>query len=163
MRYKTMLAASAAAAAASVIPVGTAAASTPDWLTIVDVETGQPTLLPMVCGEEPSGTALDPACESLLGSGWEPEAGFGAELPDVPGGYGRTLANVDMRDFAKWQVCGVQAGASSEGLDCDNSITAERAPMSSGDGYLLANVDATGAFEWSVCGISTSGKTAGSC
>ncbi|WP_199038445.1 hypothetical protein [Glycomyces salinus] len=164
MRHTKILAASAAAAAAAVIPSGAAAASTPDWLTLANIESDQPSLLPMVCGEDDSGTVLDPACEGLLGTEQDRAAAdLGEQLPDAPGGYGRTLANVDLRDFAKWQVCGIAVGATGEGYDCDNSITGEREPAGPGDAYSLVNADTTGSFDWRVCGVSAFEEASGSC
>lgn len=164
MRHKTILAASAAAAAAAVIPGGAAAASTPDWLTLVNVESDQPSLLPVVCGENDTESALDPACEGLLGTEQDRAAAdLGEQLPEAPGGYGQSLTNVDLRDFAKWQVCGIAVGATGEGYDCDNSITGAREPVGPGDGYSLVNADTTGAFDWRVCGITAFEEAGGSC
>jgi hypothetical protein len=154
MHYKTMVAASAAAAAA--LMGGQASASTPDWLTVASVETG-PTPLTAVCEEESAGTFADPACRSILGTGGSPGTeAFGAATAEVPeNSAGRSaVANVDLRDSAKWNVCGIAVAATTEGVDCDNSIPDERGPMKTGSGVSLVNVDATGAFDWSVCGIA---------
>ncbi|WP_026925410.1 hypothetical protein [Glycomyces arizonensis] len=161
MRYKTIVAASAAAAAAA-IPCGAAAASTPDWLALASLETGNPSPLPVVCGEEPTGTVLDPACAGIFGTGQYDDEAFGVPLPQPPpvpqspqtyDGL-PALANVDLRDSAKWEVCGVSAGSTTADVDCDNSTTAAREPVGSENGLSLLNVDASGALNWSVCGVA---------
>ena len=160
MRYKTIVAASAAAAAAAV-PYGAAAASGPDWLTPVTLETGSPSLLPVVCGEEPTGTVIDPACAGVFGTP-QPSDAYGVQLPETPQApqaattYGGmpSLANVDLRDFAKWEVCGVAAASETADVSCDNSITEEHQPVGSPNGASLVNIDATGALHWSICGVA---------
>ncbi|THV41286.1 hypothetical protein [Glycomyces buryatensis] len=156
MRYRNIVAVAAAAAAASVIPGGTASASTPDWLTLANVETGQPSLLPEVCGAGPTGSLSDPVCEGLLGTDSEDAAEtFGESIPEAPAGYSSpSVANLDLRNFAKWQVCGVAVASTAEDFDCDNSITGEAEPVEPAGGVSLVNADTTGAFNWSVCGIS---------
>lgn len=162
MRYKTIVAASAAAAAAAV-PCGVASASTPDWLTLVNLDTGNPSMLPAVCGTEPTGTVVDPACAGVLGAQQSNVESFGFELPETPQAPQAppttsngvpTLANVDMRDFARWEVCGIAAGSETEDVECDNSTTAERRPVGSDNGISLVNADVSGALNWSVCGIA---------
>lgn len=155
MQYRTIVAASAVAAAAAAFSYGQASASTPDWLTVASVETG-PTPLTAVCEEEAAGTFADPACASIVGTGESPDAeAFGAATAGAPeGGSGMAVANVDMRDFAKWQVCGIAVASTTESVECDNSTEDERGPMATGSGVSLVNVDATGAFDWSVCGIA---------
>lgn len=162
MRYRTIVAASAAAAAAAAaVPCGAASASGPAWLTPVSLETGSPSLLPVVCGEESTGTVIDPACAGIFGT-QPPSEVYGVELPEVPqapqapvtdGGM-PSLANVDLRDFAKWEVCGVAAASETADVSCDNSITEERRPVAAPNGVSLVNVDATGALHWSVCGVA---------
>ncbi|WP_026932299.1 hypothetical protein [Glycomyces tenuis] len=162
MRYKTIVAASAAAAAAAAIPCGAASASTPDWLTLVNLNTGNASLLPAVCGAESAGTVVDPACAGVFGAQPSTAEAFGVELPETPqapqapptsGGGVPTVANVDMRDFARWEVCGVAAGSTTEDVTCDNSVP-ERQPMDPGNGVSLVNADTSGALNWSVCGIA---------
>ncbi|GAB3648346.1 hypothetical protein [Glycomyces tarimensis] len=161
MRYKTIVAASAAAAAAAAIPCGTAAASTPDWLTLVSLETDQASMLPVLCGEQPTGTFVDPACQGLFGTGNYDAESYGVAVPDAPEGYEDlpAVANVDLRNAARWEVCGVAAASTTEGVECENAIAAEEEPVGSDNGVALLNADATGAFNWSVCGITLFGET----
>ncbi|MDA1359442.1 hypothetical protein O1R50_07410 [Glycomyces luteolus] len=153
MRYQIIAAAGVAAAA--IIPAGSAAASTPDWLTLASVETG-PTPVSALC-EEAEGSYIDPACANIVGNGGDRAAEVhGESMPEThegPGGM-PTVANVDLRDFAKWQVCGVNVAATGTETDCDNSTSADREPVGADNGMSLVNVDATGAFEWNVCGVA---------
>jgi hypothetical protein len=153
MRYQ-IIAAAGAAAAAAVLPVGTAAASTPGWLTVASVETG-PTPVSALC-EESAGSYIDPACANLVDTGEhrDAEAHGGSRREAPEGARGMTIANVDLRDFAKWQVCGVNVAATGTETDCDNSTAGDREPVGSDNGMSLVNVDATGAFEWNVCGVA---------
>jgi len=154
MRYQ-IIAAAGAAAAAAVLPAGAAAASTPDWLTLASVETG-PTPVSALC-EESAGSYIDPACANLVDSGEHRSAevhdGSMSEAPEGAGGM-PTIANVDLRDFAKWQVCGVNVAATGTETDCDNSTRGDREPVGADNGMSLVNVDATGAFDWNVCGVA---------
>ncbi|MCH7231390.1 hypothetical protein L0U85_11100 [Glycomyces sp. L485] len=155
MRYKIVAAVGLAAAA--VVPAS-AAASTPDWLTVASVETG-PTPVSELCGEESAGPAVDPACRSVFDSGRTGPEAFDREVPEVseaPGGMS-PVADVDLRNFARWKVCGVSVGSSGGVQDCDNSVSDEREPVGSDSGVSLVNVDATGAFHWSVCGVTVFG------
>jgi hypothetical protein len=157
MRNTTMVAASAvAAAAAAAISGGAASASTPDWLTVANVESEHDSVLPAVCETGETGPLTDTACGSLFSADTEGEAeDLGHELPEAPAGYGMpSLANVDLRDFAKWQVCGIAVASSVEPAECDNSIPGPKEPVGPGSGISLVNADTTGALEWSVCGIA---------
>jgi len=157
MRNTTMVAASAvAAAAAAAISGGAASASTPDWLTVASVDSEHETMLPAVCETGETGALTDTACESLLGSDTEGEAEtFGREVPESPAGYGMpSLANVDLRDFAKWQVCGIAVASPAAPAECDNSIPGPKEPVGPGSGISLVNAETAGAFDWSVCGIA---------
>jgi len=154
MRYQIMAAAGAAAAAA-LIPTGSAAASTPDWLTLASVETG-PTPVSALC-EEAEGSYIDPACANVVGTGAHRAAEVqGETMPQTPEGPGGmpTVANVDLRDFARWQVCGVDVAANGSETVCDNSSDPDREPVGADNGMSLVNVDATGAFDWNVCGVA---------
>ncbi|WP_205325831.1 hypothetical protein [Glycomyces sp. YM15] len=155
MQYKPMVVASAVAAAAAAFSCAQASASTPDWLTVASVETG-PTALTAVCEEEAAGTFADPACASILGTGGSPgaEAFDAANAEASADNAGMSAVNVDMRDFAKWNVCGVAVAAAPDDVECDNSIADKREPMATGSGVSLVNVDATGAFDWNVCGVA---------
>lgn len=154
MRNTTMAAVSAAAAAAA-FSGGAAQASTPDWLTIAAVDTGHDSVLPSVCEAGTPGPITGPACDTVLGSPGADEQTRYA-LPQPPAGYGTDveLVDIDLRDFAKWKVCGVAVGASTHGGECDNSIQDQEEPVVAESGNALVNADATGAFQWSVCGIS---------
>ena len=157
MRNTTMVAVSAAAAAtAAALSGGAASASTPDWLTLATVDTEHDTMLPALCESGDAGELAATTCDSLLSADTEDDAEtFGYEVPESPGGYGATaLTNVDLRDFAKWQVCGIAVASSVEPAECDNSIQGPKAPVEPRSGVALANADATGAFQWSVCGIA---------
>ncbi|WP_030162201.1 hypothetical protein [Glycomyces sp. NRRL B-16210] len=164
MRNTTMVAATAAAAAAAAALSGTAAsASTPDWLTIADVETDHDSVLPVVCEADDLGPLTATACGTVLGSPSEDElAAGGMAVPESPGDFGGmpAVANIDLRNFAKWQVCGVAVAASSTEFECDNSIPGPTEPVGPGSGVSLVNADATGALQWSVCGITVGGTTA---
>ncbi|MFG3343192.1 hypothetical protein [Glycomyces sp. NPDC048151] len=157
MRNTTMVAASAvAAAAAAALSGGAASASTPDWLTVANVDSEHDTTLPSVCETGETGPLADTACGSLFSADTEGTAEtFGHELPESPAGYGMpALANVDLRDFAKWQICGVAVASSIEPAECDNSIPGPKEPVGPGSGISLVNAETAGAFHWSVCGIA---------
>ncbi|SDL05596.1 hypothetical protein SAMN05216298_2500 [Glycomyces sambucus] len=156
MRNTTMVAVSAAAAAAAAALTGGAAqASTPDWLTLATVESEHDSVLPGVCESDQAGAITDMACGTVLGSPAPDEMAHGEALPETPAGYGgASLANVDLRNFAKWKVCGVAVAAEAQGAVCDNSIQGPQEPVSPGSGMSLVNADTTGAFQWSVCGFS---------
>lgn len=158
MRNTTMVAVSAAAAAAAAaVSGGAAAASTPDWLTVATVDSEHDSVLPAVCESDAAGPLADTACGSLLSADTEDEAAtYGHPLPESPGDFGGlpTLVNADLRNFAKWQVCGISVATSAEAADCDNSIQGPSEPVRPRNGTSLVNVDTTGAFQWSVCGIA---------
>jgi hypothetical protein len=157
MRNTTMVAASAvAAAAAAALTGGAATAATPDWLTVASVDDEHRSMLPAVCETGDTGSLTDTACESLFSSDVEDEAvTYGRELPESPEGQGMpSLANIDLRDFAKWQVCGITVAADVEPAECDNSIPGPKEPVSPQGGISLVNADTTGAFHWSVCGVA---------
>jgi hypothetical protein len=174
MQYRTIIAASAAAAATAALPFGAsaAAATTPEWLTLASAEYDVPGV-PAICGVNAAGIPIDAACGGILDTdGFDafseighveaPAETGGRALPETPAvpegheGYGiPTVANIDLRDFAKWQVCGINVASTSDGQVCDNSIQGDREPVGASDnGISLVNADTTGALAWSVCGIS---------
>ncbi|RRR96470.1 hypothetical protein [Glycomyces terrestris] len=164
MRNTTMVAVSAAAAAAAAALTGGAAqASTPDWLTVATVESEHDSVLPGVCEADGVGTLADTACDTVLGS---PSAAETQALPELPEGYGGmpSLANVDLRNFSKFKICGITVAGESRDATCDNSIEGPREPVGPGSGVSLVNADTTGAFQWQVCQINV-GQTpvAGDC
>ncbi|MEU5154256.1 hypothetical protein [Glycomyces sp. NPDC021274] len=157
MGNTSMAAVSAAAVAAAALSGGAASASTPDWLTIATVETEHDSMLPVLCERDQTGPLVDTACATLLSADTAHEAEtYGYPLPEAPWDHGGmpTVVNADMRDFAKWQVCGIAVAASAEAAECDNSIQGPRTPVGSDSGIALVNADATGAFHWSVCGVA---------
>lgn len=156
MRNTALFAATAAAAAAAAALTGSAAsASTPDWLTMANVESEHDSMLPTVCETGDAGPLTDTACASLFSADTEGEAeDLGRELPEAPAGYGFSPVNADLRDFAKWQICGIAVASSVEPAECDNSIQGPKEPVAPGSGVSLVNADTTGAFDWSVCGIA---------
>ncbi|WP_157930782.1 hypothetical protein [Glycomyces xiaoerkulensis] len=166
MRYRTIVAASAVAAAAAAIPSGAAWPTTPDWLTLASVQTGERSLVPFVCGEQSAGTALDSACQSTFGTDAAGAAeAVGRRLPEAPEPAGHaslSAADVDLRDFAKWEVCGVAVASETGEVECDDSNTGEDEPVRPDRGVPLVNIDATGALDWSVCGITVLGNVIGS-
>ncbi|MFB9659186.1 hypothetical protein ACFQS3_13925 [Glycomyces mayteni] len=157
MRNTTMVAVSAAAAAAAAAFTGGAAqASTPDWLTLATVESEHDSVLPGVCEADQVGALTATACGTVLGSPSADEIeATGHTVPESPDAAGMpSVANIDLRDFAKWQVCGIAVAAQSEGFECDNSIDGPKEPVGPGSGISLVNADTTGAFHWSVCGVA---------
>jgi hypothetical protein len=155
MGNTTMAAVSAAAAAAAALSGEVASASTPDWLTIATVDTEHDSMLPVLCETDETGPLVDTACATLLGADTAHDAeDYGYSLPEAPGDFGGmpTLVNADLRNFAKWQVCGNAMAASAEAVECDNSIQGPSEPVGP-SGIALVNADATGAFHWSVCGL----------
>jgi hypothetical protein len=158
MRITTAV--SAAAAAAAVLSGGTASASTPDWLTVAAVESEHETMLPALCETGDAGPLADTACASLLSGDTANEAkAYGYELPESPAGQGPpALATADLRNFAKWQVCGIAVAASQAPADCDGSIQGPMEPAEPRSGVELVTADTTGAFDWSVCGITVADK-----
>jgi hypothetical protein len=158
MRSTTMVAVSAAAAAAAAaVSGGAASASTPDWLTVATVDTGHDSMLPAVCESDAAGPLADTACGSLLSADTEGRAAaYGRPLAESSGDFGGmpTLVNANLRNFAKWQVCGIAVATSAAAADCDNSIQRPSEPVRPRSGNSLVNVDITGAFQWSVCGIA---------
>ncbi|MEU6858047.1 hypothetical protein AB0B28_04100 [Glycomyces sp. NPDC046736] len=157
MRNTTLAAVSAAAAAVAALSGGAAQASTPDWLTVVSVESEHDSMLPAVCEADELGQLTSVPCATLLGSPSEDAVeATGEPLPEAPGDFGGmpSLVNLDARNFAKWQVCGISVASASEAAECDNSIQPPAEPVGPGSGISLVNADVTGAFQWSVCGIA---------
>lgn len=158
MRNITTVAVSAAVAAvAAALSGGAAQASTPDWLTLATVESEHDSILPAVCEADGAGAITDTACATVLGSPSAEAVEAGGEtVPDVPEDAGGmpSVANVDLRNFAKWEVCGIAVGATAQDSVCDNSIEGSREPTGPKSGVSLVNADTTGAFQWSVCGVS---------
>ncbi|PRY59051.1 hypothetical protein [Glycomyces artemisiae] len=157
MRNTTMVAVSAAAAAAAAAFTGGAAqASTPDWLTLAAVESEHDSVLPGVCEAGELGPITGATCDTVLGSPSADEIeATGQSVPEPPDTAGMpSVANIDLRNFAKWQVCGVAVAAPNQGFDCDNSIDGPKEPVGPGSGISLVNADTTGAFQWSVCGVA---------
>ena len=149
MRNTTMVAMSAAAAAAAAALAGDAAsASTPDWLTLVSVESGHDSLLPVLCDDGRGGSLAAIACDSMFTTDTEDMAEtYGWEVPESPEGPDvPAVATVDLRNFAKWQICGNNAATMSAAATCDNSSQVPRGPVESSSGVSLVNADTTGAF-----------------
>ncbi|WP_157974780.1 hypothetical protein [Glycomyces dulcitolivorans] len=156
MRNTTMVAVSAAAAAAAAAFTGGAAqASTPDWLTLATVESEHDSVLPGVCEADQVGAITDTACGTVLGSPPADEMAGGESLPALPEGYGgASLANIDLRNFSKFKICGIAVAATTQDAVCDNSIKGPKEPVGPGSGMSLVNADTTGAFQWQVCQIN---------
>jgi hypothetical protein len=149
MRNTTMVAMSAAAAAAAAAISGDAAsATTPDWLTLVSVDSDHESLLPVLC-DESAGPLSQITCDSMLATDTEDmAASHGWEVPEAPEGPSiPAVATVDLRNFAKWQICGNNVAAVSQDAACDNSSqVADDGPVESSNGISLVNADTTGAF-----------------
>lgn len=149
MRNTTMVAVSAAAAAAAAALSGDAvSASTPDWLTLVSVDSDHDSILPVLCDNGQAGALAETACDSMFATDTEAmAASYGWEVPEVPEGPSvPAVATVDLRNFAKWQICGNNVASSSVDATCDNSSQAPRGPVESSSGVSLVNADTTGAF-----------------
>jgi hypothetical protein len=149
MRNTTMVTMSAAAAAAAAALSGDAAsASTPDWLTLVTVESGHESLVPVLCETGQADSLAQIACGSLLSADTEGGAeAYGWEVPESPETPGMpAVATVDLRNFAKWQICGNNVAGYHQASECDNSMADPRDPVESSSGIALVNADTTGAF-----------------
>lgn len=72
----------------------------------------------------------------------------------TPGG-GVSLADVDAKNAAHWQICDVNVANRSVAPSCDNSHgTATGVSDASGNGISMATVDASDAAHWQICGVN---------